>query len=478
MRTVLIVGPFYGHCDFAPSPAQRLRGYAKYLPEFGWRPVVIAPACRCTLSRTGEPGPGTIALDSEHVVFDPADPDALREALRCLDGDAPVALRPIMSAPDAFRRWAELSARPQEALDELRGKMSWHLTPTYEPSGLSPGRPLLRTVVGAYVRAHGYQAALRRMLTGVARRASGVLPELRATLGSHGYAPHVHAARAVAARRDIPFVAEMRDAIWRRWRPTYEVTELARIVRAVRSANAVVHVTSGEQTRDRWWIGGGPRLEVIEHGFDPDEWERVRSECRPEPDRFTIRFLGTLYQRLHVGPFLRGYVRFLEDLAPEDRLRVRFEYLGASETLFRRLLDDVVPTALRDKVRFGGFVSRTESLCGMASSDVLALPMGGKDPGGRFYEFLGSQRPILAVGEDVDPYVADAFERTGAGVATSDPGETARVLHEWFEQWADDEGGPKVAAGSLEHFTRRRQACELSEVLDAHPVGSGGSCSD
>lgn len=471
-RTVLIAGPMFDHCDFAPSPARRLLGYARHLPVSGWRAVVLAPACRCTIADHGAPRPGGVVTTDHDVIVDPADligMSAASEAMTGLLGDdrAYVALRPILRPTLTFRRWAEwCEASSSTTAAVMRSKMSWHLTPSFEPAEEPPRawrtEPVPR-LLSWYLRADGHQAARARMLAGVVDAVVGAV-QIDAAVGSHGYAPELRAGARAARTSAVPFVAEMRDAMTRGWRPIYEAIELLRIARSVRSSDAVIHCTDVEQTRDAWWLGRRPIRTVVEHGFDPDEWREVRSRSEPDPDRFVLRFFGTLHPQRHLGRFLEGYALFLQRLADPDRARCTFEYYGLSTDLMLELAAGV-PAEVRERIVIVGHVPRAEAVERMASADVLVLPTSPGLPGGRFYEYLGSRRPVLATGEDADPYVEGVLASTGAGVAARESDEVEEAIFGLWKAWRSGAAGDSDDA-ALEPYTRRRQARELAELLD------------
>lgn len=478
MRSVLIVGPMFEHCDHAVSPARRLFGYARHLPRMGWKVVVLAPACRCTIDDYGEPGRGEVVRGGGSLVFDPKDGEAMRKVrdeLLSYAGEQPyVALRPVLRVTRSLRRWARAHRRSGVALDRLREKLSWHQTPTFDPDTVEPlDHHWRRTravwwwwLVGAYVRAHGHQAARRRMLEHVVRELSESGLWVDAVIGSHGQAPEVRAAALASRRWVAPLVVEMRDALWRLWKPMYDVIELVRAGKVIRKAEAVVHVTTEEQNRDLWWLGHRMRRGIIEQSFEPEEWDEVRRGLTPDEEVFTLRFLGSLYPRLHVGVFIQGFVRFLQSLPEDARGSTRFEYAGPSSGLMQDLVEESVPTELRSHVLDQGRLPRAQALRSMASASVLILPMSPGIPGGRFYEYLGSRRPILAVGQELDPYVAGVLRRTGAGRAVTEAEDVALVLGEWWATWQTGHLGGDVDETALGSYTSCRQAQRMATLLD------------
>ena len=470
-RVVVIVGPFFGDCNFAPSPAARLDGYARHLPEFGWRPLVIAPACCCTIQRAGLPAPGDVVRQNGSVVFranDERSYGCVRHAVQGFTSER-LALRPVLAAPRALRWWAALVARSGLTPEAASSAMSSHWFPGLRQRDVQPleggprrvaagGRVALAPLVRAQgpVIRHVRESALRRLLHHLAEPRTAIA----AVLGSHGYAPEIHAASDLARALEVPFVAELRDAVWRRWRPAYETIELLRVARSVRSADAVVHVTPQEQERDRWWLGQRGRRLVIEHGFDAEEWDRILQTRRERPAAFTIRCIGTLTPQLQLDVFLEGYVKFLKRLSTEQRKYVRFEYVGKSAALAHDLVHRTVPAWARSSLIVQGAVTRSRALLAMADARLLVLPMARGIPGGRFYEYLGSRTPILAFGDGVDPYVDDALRRSGAGTVAVGAEAVAAELRRLID------GVPAVGSGDVEHFTRRRQAKQLAGLLD------------
>lgn len=453
MRRALLVGPFMQRCDFAPSPATRMSGYRRYLPLHGWGALFVVPACRCTLEDAtradaiGRTAEGDIVFDGT----DAAALEAVQEVVREWVGNAeaePLVLRPALRAGGRVARWIESA--------DAEDKMSRHLTPLTGAAASGP-RP---TVAGWWTRAVGHQAARRRMLTAITSHlATSFVPDV--VLGSHGYAPEVRAAAAAAARGGAPFVLEMRDALTRGWRPAWEAAELSRVWTSARQASGVVHVTADEAGHDRWWLARRAQRAVIEAGFDAEEWSTLRGEA-PVPRDFVLRFTGSLLPQRDLSLFGRVLDAFIAS-APADRADVSFEYYGASVAEAQQWAATLGPA--REHVKVVGRVDRRRACLAMASATALVLPTFPGAPGGRFYEYLGSGRPILAVGPD-DPAVTTALRRTGAGVAVEDPDDAARVLEDWLGRFRAGRPLTSSDESALRSYTRERRAGELASFFD------------
>jgi glycosyltransferase involved in cell wall biosynthesis len=463
MPNVLLVGPYYRRCDLAPSPATRLEGYGRFLRESGWSATFVIPACRCTVAELGMPAAGEIVERDAEIVFDAADEGAVRqvrERIAAHDGSL-LVLRPIVQAPLSLRWWTALEARVGVPREVIESRVQTHLCPALVTSPADPnGRArMAAAVVGAYARVRGAMRARERALRSVVDEVlrHGRRPDV--VLGSHCYIAEV---RAAGHPKDVPLAIELRDAIWRGWRVGWEVLEVGRLFRLVRRSSMVIHVTSEEQALDRWWLPRRARRTVIEAGFDPDEWERVRTKHAPAVDAFVLRFVGTILPHRDLARFGSAFASFLAALDDAQRARVRFEYVGHS-------VDEAASWAATlgtasENVHIVGPVTRSAALCAMASATVLVLPTYRGTPGGRFYEYLGARRPIFAIGEP-DPYVAGVLDETGAGVATSDPALGASLLRGWFDRWRSGDPLPAGVPERLERYSRRGQAEKLAAAL-------------
>jgi glycosyltransferase involved in cell wall biosynthesis len=409
---------------FPPTPSVgsvRVGGLAKYLPEHGWKVTVVTPQRFGRDDRTGR-------------VLETADADLSAGIKRRLGIAREAALK------DALAGASSPQARPRSArLVEL-----------------------VKALVAVPDTNRGW-------IPIAARAASRRLAEERFdAILSTSPPPSAHlAARRVAARSCLPWVADLRD-LWSEdhnstapaWRRRLDRRLEKRTLR-----NAAALVTVSEPLA-RTLRGLHPALPVhtILNGYDPDE---VGLADRLTPD-FTLTHTGTFYQgRRDPGLLFETLARMLADgRLPRDRVRVRLYARHESwvAALVRRHgLDDLVE--LRE------WTARREALRAQQESQVLLLlHWGGPSEEGVFtgkvFEYLAARRPVLMIGGG-GGVLSELLDRTGAGVHVTDRAGLERQLEAWWQEFAA--AGSVVWRGRdelVERYSHRRMAREFAAVLD------------
>jgi len=204
----------------------------------------------------------------------------------------------------------------------------------------------------------------------------------------------------------------------------------------------------------------GRRVLVITNGFDP-----VDFRGKPVSERPLATYVGTYYpDRQDLTTVLRA----LGDLTRSGGLAgLRIRFVGS---LPRSLWPTFVSAGLSDSVEYTGFVAHHEALDHIERSMLLLLagPATGRFPrstlagniASKVFEYLGSGRPILYVG-DANSEV-EALLRPFPGVAYVRPGD-AQGAREAILSLA--RSGPTVNRNGLEPYTRRSLTGQLADVL-------------
>jgi glycosyltransferase involved in cell wall biosynthesis len=418
--------------------------FAKYLPEFGYAPQVLA---------------------SSLVARDERDESLLAE----LPAAVQVRRTPRLLSP-GVTRVRELLARPK---------------PPANPPG--PAEP--RAAGGQRTRwaldALGWLGwwshweldwAALAVLVGLweARR---MRPALIWASGPH-FRNFVVAARLTEWLR-VPLVLDLRDpwtygSLWRPRTQSSARSERAWALRALQLATRIVFTSplTLEAMSQRFPELPRERLVTITNGFEDTTVEPLRDVGA---ERCLFRYIGVLNDRRQPDVLIRAFALAAQDAA--FRATARLEFIGSAGGH-----ESKVSLAPGCDVRFRGHVPRADSLRIMAGSDVnllLQTISEGQDViSGKAFDYLHVRKPILGV---VDPSGGDAWllRTTGAGRVApwQDTDAIARELSAAFQRWQTNE--LPALHQDVSRYSRRGLAAQLAglfdEILTSPAAGARGS---
>ncbi|MEM1209155.1 MAG: glycosyltransferase [Planctomycetota bacterium] len=444
-RRVLMIA-FYFPPD-GGGGTQRTLKFCRYLPSFGWSPVVLAPPPRDANSQ-----------------WTPRDDSLLAE----VGPDLHVERVPIGAPPTG---WAAGLTRIDEAHDWL------------EPAADAAEELVDRLRCDAVVVSLGPfdLGYLGRRLAD--RLDVPVVLDLRDPWALDGARVHP-SKRAWRAHRDA-------------------------MGAACAAVDAVIANTPGARAAIESvfpTLANATRLDTITNGFDPADFADRPVAAPPAEDApLTLVHAGTFHARQGAGQrglkgLLRSFVRYqpepadlsgrtpLHLLDAIERLRsqghplgrrVRLVQLGVVDGALRRLVEG---HPAGDAVDLVGYVDHAEATRRVSRADALFLPLHGLPPGrrsrivpGKLYEYLAAGRPILGALPEGD--ARDWLVDSGMGEAAHPTDPAALVdalvrLDEGLRRGRYD-GGPDAAW--LERFDRRRLTGALAALLDTLTAGSSAT---
>ena len=269
-------------------------------------------------------------------------------------------------------------------------------------------------------------------------------------------------ARALSRSTGTPWVADFRD-LWFRDMLLYRSRLAAWLAgplnrRLVSAAKVLVTVSRGLQERLQAYLGR--EVIVSYNGF----FEEPAAAEPPVPDgRKRIVYTGRLYPgKRDPEPLFRA-LKALERTAPERAARIGLHFYGFADPWLCALVER---HGVQCYVTMHGFVPYRESIAAQRSADVL-LFLDWADVGaegvltGKLFEYLGSRRPVLALGPRTDSEAARILATTGVGVTLT---RDAEIVH-YLQALASSERAADLPAAAVERFSRARQANELLDVI-------------
>lgn len=424
MKKVLIIAHYFP--PIGGAGVQRAAKFAKYLPDFGWQPIVV----------TGDQVP------NEH--WTPEDQSLMNDV--AVDA---VILRANWSTADSEGGLSE-GERRVEALQ----KKADEAIRKYQPD-------LLMVTMSPFQDAPiAIRLSLRYDLPWVADlRDPWALDEFQM------YRSFWHAGRdRKKMRQDLSSASLviMNTPVAAR-RLVEEFPEFE---------GRTVEITNGFDREDFPEILSPPKKEVftIIHSGHFHAGLGLRQERR----QFINRILGRV--KAGVSALSRSHyylIKALLDLKekePERFQSLRVKCLGVSQEADQALVDDA---GLSEIFTFTGYLPHSKCVEEVRQADLLFLPMHTVASGseasivpGKTYEYLASGRPILAAVPPGD--AADFLQQSGMAslCGPTEVEEMGKHLLSSLEKWESGEASPKFEESFIDQFERRKLTKKLASELD------------
>jgi glycosyltransferase involved in cell wall biosynthesis len=436
--------------DYPPglSGVRRTVKFAKYLPEFGYDPMVLA------------------AMPDERM---PLDADGLQEVLA---QGYPVVRTPSLDPFQAWRHLRELPGRLGHALPQ-------RLTRYFESDSASrTHRRVGETARGP--RPHGLAAKVGRYLSrwvlvpddrvgwlpfakSAADRIMHSNPVRYVFTSSYPHSAHL-VGRYLKRRYRVKWIADFRDGwtqnpYFARWPTPIHSWIDRRLERSVlREADAVLTV-SDPIARHLASIAGPDKVHVIPNGYDPDDAAGI------EPivfDKFTIAYTGTLFmQRSPENLFVA--IRGLIDDHPAIADNFQLIFMSSLRPEHEAVIRDL---GIGQLVHDWGLGPYREALRLQHSADAL-LVMEGEAPNAeimltqKIFEYLAAGKPVLAI--TPPGALASLVRRSRAGIVV--PPDNAHLIKERLYELFTGTLEFKPDMGLITTFHRRELTRQLAGVL-------------
>ncbi len=450
MKKILLVA-YHFPPDTAVG-AVRPAKFAKYLPEFGWEPVILSVKERyyAGLSRSESKKTGSILKVVRTTMF--KNPSyyyrKLKRQLR-IDQENNNASGPV----DQIENGSTLSG--------LRARINFLLSFPDEQAGWLP-----------FAVFQGLRLIHREKI---------------AVLISSGPPHSVHLIGACLSKLTrIPWIADFRDPYLDdvfKDQPGIEKGFTGCLTRKLDSwfiSKAATVLTTTDRfsacLRSRYPVHQ-QKIFTLPNGYDSDDFLKIRSEKEKD---FTISYFGSLYERRDPEPVLRAISELIhEKLIDPGRLILRF--IGSCEYVQGKTMSSLISKyGLNNNVKLLSWISRGDALELMVRTHVLLL-LAENQPlaiPGKVYDYLATGSDILAI--TGDGATADILREIGTGIVVSpddDQGLKAKIKTLYKKYLAEcqhhSEDSSFVGNGLATKYSRKYLTEELVRLLEA----VGYSCS-
>ncbi|MBX6423454.1 glycosyltransferase [Thermosulfurimonas sp. F29] len=280
---------------------------------------------------------------------------------------------------------------------------------------------------------------------------------------------HIIASR-LSRRLRLPWVADFRD-LWTQnhaFRRIFPLRLLEVWLEKRTIAHAAALITVSEPLKDQLESLHRKPVFVIPNGFDPDDFPEESISSNPDGPLLIV-YTGMIYPGKRDPSPLFAALSVLLRRGKISSGDVRVDFYGRKLDVVLDLLERY--PEVKDMVQLRGEVSHEEAMKAQRAADVLLL-LGWTDPQargiytGKVFEYLGAKRPILSIGPEGD-VIEELLNETKAGVHL----KSVESIASWLERWLQEKkvyGAPAYQGDEevILRYTRREQTQDLSKTLD------------
>ncbi|MBO6535038.1 MAG: glycosyltransferase [Balneolaceae bacterium] len=424
MRNVLFI--VYYFPPMGGSGVQRPLKFAKYLREFGWNPIILCP----------EPG--------IYHTFD----ESLNEELEALELEVH-----RIETGGLFQKAAVGKAEQQVSISDKWAKVLRRISRLF----YYPDNKIGWT-----------KAAYDQALTLISDKKIDAIFSTAPPFSNHLLASKIK------EETGLPLVVDYRDSwtnnhfqteLWN-WQKTILKNQERNVIA---TADRVVCLDAFMRSE---FIANYPhvaeRLEVLPHGFDPEDfsYSKVESQLRYKEGALNFLYSGLFYEQNQPDTFLEGILVLIKK-RPEIGDKIKLHFQGG---LDERIKKKITKLDLDHLVEDYGYVSHQQAVANLKKADILWMISNfdkelKQIKSGKLFEYLGSAKPILGL---VHPSVAeDLLHKYEAGF-TAAPDNVETITHSLetiYNLWESD-SLPKPNLKLVESFNRKLLTKKLAEIFN------------
>lgn len=203
----------------------------------------------------------------------------------------------------------------------------------------------------------------------------------------------------------------------------------------------------------------------VPNGFDADSFPEVP---KIQTTKFTITYTGSMYGRRNPEAFFQA-INSLVESGKVDPRQIRLRFIGR----FGAEVEEMFEKApFKDSIEIFGYMAHKKSVEYLMKSDALLLVVDESKESeeivpGKVYEYLGVGRPILAVAPEKSAIADLAAETRAARVAhQSNPDKIAQIFLDYFEAWKSGKSIFEPNTEAVKSYERKSLVGKLANILD------------
>lgn len=423
MRKILIISYFYPPCNLTAS--QRVKGWADYLQEFGFYPIVVTRNWDITIK------------SSEDVLKSSG--DAIRveknqtHEVHYLPYKASIRDRVYtLLKGTKFQKLSKVFTFLQLVLENFSIRFIPHNSLFHYSSKLLSSDPSISTLI---ISANPFD---------------------QFSFGYH-----------LKKKHNIRWIADYRDD----WNTSELEKHSPSFINALQtksekkwvgSADLITSVSEHYVNKIKQFVNCSGV--VILNGYD---LQLLNRSSKTLPDIFRITYNGSLYKSQPIEIFIKALKELILNNRFTVKIEIHFPGLAFDKVQEERILS--LTTEIKDHVHIYPRLAKEDVIELQLSSDLLLMVTHQNlkgVPSSKLFEYFGLKKPILVVPGDndiVDEYVSN----TKSGFITYDISGTVKILQELIELKSKGEELLEFKNDDLlKSFSRKNQTKQLAEILN------------
>ena len=412
---------------------QRFLKFSKFLPEFGWEPIIIT------------------VNNGSYPYYD--------ESL-------------LKEVSPTIRVYRTKTFEPFELYNLLRGKKG--KTMPLVTVGASSNKSFFQKLT-EYIRANFFVPDARKGWVPYAvKQAEEILKTEKIDAIITTGPPHsAHLiGLQLKQKHGLKWIADLRDPwtgiVYNEMLPRTKATirkDLELETSVLKTADCTVVISPGmkEQFEDR-----AKKIEVIFNGYDEANFKAV-SEPAAGPgylaQNFTIRYIGNLMASQNTPNLWRA----IAELRRTSNAKIKLEFTGRVDA---EIQNNIEGAGLKDITTYNPFTDQQTAINLTRSASLLLfaifnLPNSKLVVTGKIFEYLASCNEIISFGP-VDGDASAILKSVGRKpmIGFNDYPETVNQLREAYNYWLQNGYAYKYADRRYEIFSRRNQCQAMAAILD------------
>ena len=461
MKKVILIAFYFNQVNEIAS--KRLRALAKYLPQFGWEPIVIVPDL------------GSIPKEND-------------------DLDCRIV---YTEYEDMFTHFSKKlkKSNSNEVTDSSQNDLKNMVSEEKLKDSSSFSNPLVSKSVSIAGEVFAYPDGMKYWHEPAFKEASKIIEEekIDAIISSSWPITCHTIAKDLKDKCGIPWIADLRD-LWnlnpyishtfirnyferKLELKTFEnvdalttTTDLAgKTLATLHPNNKIVTILSGYDEDDL------KLLEELSYENDKVDLQlndnvselndKADSEA-PCSDKLKFIYAGSLYGGKRDPENLFKAIRQLEDESKLDSSKISIEFYG-DDTNLKEMASKY---GLLDIVRIGGKIAHEEVLKRQLNSDVLLLISWNNEKEkmfipGKVYEYFALRKPVMSIGYK-EGALKDLIEETKVGYHVSDLESTKEVLMKFYNEFLENGSVEFNSSIDIEDYSMVNMTRKFADLLN------------